>query len=140
MKYLKFILIIILITSIDLITKFFFFNKNFTIIPKLFLIKSSQNPGIIFGLFSNNFLITTLLPLIIITIFIYYFIKNNINLIPTALIVSGLLGNLINRIYSGFVIDFIFIPIIPQYNISLFNLSDVSLILGVILMLIYSKD
>jgi len=140
MKYLKFISIILLITLIDLITKFIFFQKNLTIIPKLLLIKYSQNPGIIFGLFSNNFLITTLLPLIIIIIFIYYFTKNKIPLIPTSLIISGLLGNLINRIYSGFVIDFIFIPILPQYNIFLFNLADLSLIIGVILMLIYSKE
>ena len=140
MKYLKFISIILIITFVDLITKFIFFQKNITIIPKILLIKYSQNPGIIFGLFSNNFLITTLLPLIIIIIFIYYFTKNKIPLIPTALIISGLLGNLINRIYSGFVIDFIFIPLIPQYNISLFNIADVSLIIGVILMLVYSKE
>ena len=138
-KYLNLITIILLITFLDLFTKFFFKGKNLILIPKILYISYSQNPGILFGLFSNNFLVTVILPLIIIIIFIYYFIKQKTLLIPIAFIIAGLLGNLIDRLIHGFVIDFIFIPIIPQYNISLFNLADFFLVLGVILILIYSR-
>jgi len=138
-KYLNLISIILLITFLDLLTKFFFKGKNLILIPKILYISYSQNPGILFGLFSNNFLVTVILPLIIIIIFIYYFIKQKTLLIPIAFIIAGLLGNLIDRLIHGFVIDFIFIPIIPQYNISLFNLADFFLVLGVILILIYSR-
>src|SRR3989344_9398135 len=138
-KYLNLISIILLITFLDLLTKFFFKGKNLILIPKILYISYSQNPGILFGLFSNNFLVTVILPLIIIIIFIYYFIKQKTLLIPIAFIIAGLLGNLIDRLIHVFVIDFIFIPIIPQYNISLFNLADFFLVLGVILILIYSR-
>ena len=138
-NYSKFIWIILILTFLDLLTKFFFKGKNLILIPKILYISYSQNPGILFGLFSNNFLVTVILPLIIIIIFIYYFIKQKTLLIPIAFIIAGLLGNLIDRLIHGFVIDFIFIPIIPQYNISLFNLADFFLVLGVILILIYSR-
>jgi len=139
MKY-KFFLIIIIGVLIDQLTKFIFQYKNITLIPKILLIKYSTNPGIIFGLFPYNKIVTILIPLVIIAILAIYCFKEKKKLVEigTALVITGLLGNLIDRIIRGYVIDFIFIPVYPAYSISLFNIADSLLISGVILLIYYN--
>ena len=65
-----------------------------------------------------------------------YFYKNNNTLyfIAINLILAGAIGNLIDRIFLGYVRDFIYInlPFMPYY----FNIADVFLTFGVILLLI----
>lgn len=134
-KY-KFYLILFLITIIDQATKLFFYNKYLTILPKILYIKSFTNPGAIFGLFPNNPLILIILPLLIIILLFYGYLKNK-KLWPISFIIAGLLSNIIDRIRLNHVIDFIFIPIIPKYNIALFNIADLSLIIGIILTIIF---
>jgi len=138
MKYKLLILGLILII-IDQLTKFYFINKNFTVIPKILYIKYSTNPGLIFGFFSNNIFFIYVLPVLIIGILIYFYIKNTKLRIGLMLVVSGILGNLIGRIIYGYVIDFIFIPIYPPYNISLFNISDALIVFGVIYLVLKIK-
>ena len=135
----KIYLFIVLIIILDLLTKFYFQFKNFTIIPKLLLIKYSENPGLIFGLFSGNNFFVYILPIIVIGLLVYLFIKETGKIkLFIGFIIVGLIGNLISRIIYGYVIDFIFVPIYPEYNISLFNFADFFVVLGVVLVLIYS--
>ncbi len=134
---LKGFLIVFIIVLVDILTKVLFQFKNFTLIPKVLFIKYSENPGVIFGLFKNNLFVVYLLP-ILIAIYIGYLVyKKEINLVGGGLIIAGLMGNLINRLIYGYVIDFIFIPFYPKYNISLFNLADLSLIIGIIISIYY---
>lgn len=138
---LKIFLIIIFVVLIDQLTKIFLQYKNFTIIPNILSIKYSENPGIIFGFFERNPIFLYLLPLIVIILIGYYLYKNELNYIGGALAIAGLLGNIIDRIRLGYVIDWLFVQIVPEYNISLFNIADASLISGVILLIyfIYRK-
>ncbi len=138
MKKLLYILPLILI---DQVTKFLSIGQSLTLIPGILLIEYDTNPGIIFGFFSNNLIMTILLPLILIMIFLYLYIKEKFKSrlfnISFILVISGLLGNLIDRLIHNYVIDFIFIPIYPSRNISLFNLADSFLVIGLILLIIY---
>ena len=131
-RYLKFLLIVIPVVVIDLLTKSIFKYREIPIINNLFHISYSENPGLVFGLFSHNLFFTILTPLLVIGLIIYYFYNKELTLVGSALIVSGLLGNLIDRIIHGYVIDWIFVMIYPKYNISLFNLADTSLVIGVL--------
>jgi signal peptidase II len=51
--------------------------------------------------------------------------------LPAALLVGGALGNLADRVRDGAVIDFIDLPLWPT-----FNLADVSIVVGVLLLLL----
>ena len=110
-------------------------SNNIPIIKDIFSIKSSTNTGVIFGIFSGNFFITILLPLLIIAFLIYEYSEDRH--ISYLLIIVGLFGNLLDRVVRGFVVDFIYIPVVEKYNIFLFNFADLYLVLGVILGLIY---
>ena len=74
-RYFLFFIIVILIVALDFLSKYFLKEKFLTIIPKILLIKHSENPGVIFGIFSNNFIVTVILPILLILILIYFFIK-----------------------------------------------------------------
>ena len=131
------ILLIPILVFLDWATKTLASNIDLEIIPNFFYLITSTNPGVIFGLFPNNLLITILLPIILIIILAFYF-KNESNkftLFGLAFIISGLLGNLLDRVLYGHVIDFIYFKIIPKYSISLFNLADAFVIIGLIFIL-----
>ena len=133
----RFYLVIFIVLLIDQFTKAIFQYKDLQIIPYLLSIKYAENPGIIFGLFENNAIFLFILPLIVICYVIYYLHKNELNWFGSALVIAGLLGNIIDRARLGYVIDWLFISIAPEYNISLFNIADASLVIGVIVLIYY---
>ena len=129
--------IIIFVLLIDQLTKIFLQYKNFTLIPKLLYIKYAENPGIVFGFFERNPIFLYVLPIFVIGLIAYYLYKNELNYIGGALVIAGLLGNIIDRIRLGYVIDWLLVPIIPEYNISLFNMADASLVIGVFVLIYF---
>lgn len=127
----------VILFVLDQLTKFIFQYRNLVLIPYILSIKYSENPGIIFGWFSNNLIFIYLIPTFIILFFFYYSFKHKEYRLGSLFIIFGLLGNMITRIFYGYVIDFILIPIYPERNISNFNFADASLIIGIILLIYY---
>ena len=80
-----------------------------------------------------------LVALIVIGVLIYYVRKNKIegkvNKIALSLVIGGSIGNLIDRILRGAVIDFIDVKIFG-YNFPIFNLADTFIVIGVFLLII----
>ena len=62
-------------------------------------------------------------------------IEENINKIALSLVIGGSIGNLIDRIVRGAVVDFLDFKIFG-YNYPIFNLADTFIVLGVFLLLI----
>ncbi|XBC40878.1 MAG: signal peptidase II [Buchnera aphidicola (Nurudea yanoniella)] len=101
-----------------------------------------HNYGLAFSIFSNIskenkcflFLINILTIIIILKI-IYSMIHSHIYYnIPYVLIISGAIGNLISRLYFGFVIDFIDIHF-KNWHSATFNIADISICIGCIFLL-----
>ncbi|MBI2110403.1 signal peptidase II [Candidatus Woesearchaeota archaeon] len=127
------------IILIDQLTKFFFQHKNTTLIKELLYFKYSENQGLIFGFFSNNVFFIYLLPILVLAFLLYYMRKmpSKEQLFLT-LIIAGIFSNLIGRIIYGYVIDFLYIPIYPRFNMANFNLADTSIVIGVFSLLLVS--
>jgi len=134
----RFYLVIFLSLLLDQATKTIFQYKNFQLIPPLLYVRYAENPGIIFGLFENNAIFLFILPVIVICYIIYYLHKNELNWLGSSLVIAGLLGNIIDRARLGYVIDWLLVSIVPEYNISLFNLADASLVIGVVILVYLS--
>ncbi len=123
---------IIAIVVLDQILKFLVINKNIVIIPDLLSITYVQNTGGAFGIGTLNIIIPISIFLLI-TIFLYIIKQKEkiIHFLPWGFIISGAIGNLIDRLCRGYVIDFISI-----YKFPVFNLSDICLTLGMFSLLI----
>ena len=87
-----------------------------TVIPDFFDLVHLRNSGAIFGIFSNAnssflFVLLTLFSLAALGVVIYYFIKtpasDRLMNVSLSLILAGALGNQIDRIMRGYVIDFL---------------------------------
>ncbi|MBP7652542.1 signal peptidase II [Candidatus Dependentiae bacterium] len=123
----------IIILLIDYLTKIyvktnFFSGQSFSVISDFFKITYVKNEGIAFGMFqehSSLFLFLTPAAIIILTIIFYKSpIKSFLTKIAFTFIITGAIGNYIDRLSYGFVIDFLdfeFIDII----INPFSLLDI---------------
>ena len=141
-----FLIISVLFLAADLITKYFV-ATNMTVGATILLFKNIfhltyvQNTGAAFSILAGQRLLLILLPaLVIIFIAIYVLIKkpkNRLLMLSLSMIVSGGLGNLIDRIIFGYVIDF-FDFVIFGYDYPIFNIADSFILIGVVLLVIYT--
>ena len=134
-----FLFLSIFIILIDQFTKYLIFNNYKTFINKdflLFRLEFVKNYGAAFNIFSGSRIFLSIIS-VIFSIFIIYLMlrKNNSNLIDFysySFILGGTIGNGIDRILKGFVIDFINLNMI---NFPVFNIADISINIGFIFLL-----
>lgn len=130
---LKHYIIGIVIVIIDQLSKMLIINKKIPVIPNFLEFNYTQNTGGAFGIGRINFIL--IISVLIIIGIIVFLIKENkriTNYIPFVLLLSGSIGNLIDRFFRGYVIDFIDINILDFPN---FNIADTSIVSGVIVLL-----
>jgi len=129
----------IFIVLIDQYTKYLmiynkklFFNKDFL----LFRLDFVKNYGAAFNIFSGSRVFLSFISIIFSIILIYLILrKNTLNLFDLysySFILGGTIGNGIDRLLKGFVIDFINLNII---NFPVFNIADISINIGFIFLL-----
>lgn len=115
---------IILIDQLSkfLILKYIGLNASIDLIKNILSFTPILNTGAGFGIFPNQtflFIIISIISIIFIAYLIFrYKLKEKFFLYPAALILSGALGNLVDRLRVGAVIDFIDFKIWPVFNIA----------------------
>lgn len=129
----------IFIVLIDQFTKYLMFHNKKLFINKdflLFKLDFVKNYGAAFNIFSGSRIFLSLISILFSIILIYLiFRKNTLNsfdLYSYSFILGGTFGNGIDRIYRGFVVDFINLNII---NFPVFNIADISINIGFIFLL-----
>ena len=135
---------IVFILILDQISKYFvyLYKPNIILIKKVLSITYAKNNGIAFSMLSENRFFIILISFVLISLFLYIIYKdmkkdnNKFKLILYAILLGGILGNLLDRLIRGYVIDFISIKIFTYY-FPVFNLADICITVGVILLIIY---
>ncbi len=109
-----------------------FLNKDFL----LFSLDFVKNYGAAFNIFSGNRIFLSLISIFFSILLIYLILRKNtlnqFDLLSYSFILGGTIGNGIDRILKGFVIDFINLNII---NFPVFNIADISINVGFIFIL-----
>jgi len=118
---------VLLLVIIDQFFKIFFmrtleFGSSFSIFTL------TKNTGTFYGLFKNgNLFFIFITVAVIIAVLLYYKGMEEKHKLPFALILAGGIGNLIDRVFLGGVIDFIDLKIWP-----IFNLADSFITIGIL--------
>ncbi len=132
------------ILSKSLIDNFFVSSNSKVIINNFFNITKIYNDGASWNILSGSRYILILVAIVILVILFLYQnkFKNNMrNIISFSMIYGGIIGNLLNRIIYGYVIDFLDFNILG-WDFPIFNIADIFIVVGVILLIysIYKKD
>ena len=136
---LYFLSLSISITLIDHVMKYIIFyyydlftNKDFI----LFRLEFVKNYGAAFNILSGSRIFLSLISIIFSIILIYLILikksSSQIELYSYSFILGGTIGNGLDRIFRGFVVDFINLNII---SFPVFNIADISINIGFILLL-----
>jgi signal peptidase II len=100
-----------------------------------------ENPGAALGLFANKtflLIIISIAALLFILLFLRYLSPaTTLSIVSIGLILGGAVGNLIDRLRFGYVIDFIDIRLWGNFHWPVFNIADAAITVGVFV-LIYS--
>ena len=124
----------LIIIIIDFIIKLFALNNitNICVIPNFFYLTLAKNTGAAFSLLENQTIFFILIGVLVIFYIFNYLIKDKMSYI---FLTGGIIGNLIDRIIYGYVVDYLRF-IIFGYNFPIFNLADICITIGVILLII----
>tara|TARA_Y100000589_G_scaffold68832_1_gene60567 strand:- start:80 stop:538 length:459 start_codon:yes stop_codon:yes gene_type:complete len=135
-NYFVLVLIIIILDQISkyiISTKYDYFHDiNFII----FSIKYVRNYGAAFNIFSEKMFFLSTVSILSSIILIYFiFFKKTINLLTKyglSFILAGSIGNGIDRVLKGYVIDFINLKL---FEFPIFNIADIAINIGCIILI-----
>src|SRR3989344_4367551 len=108
-----FSIIVLAVVVVDQVTKFLiktFLVEKIEIIPNFFNLVYITNTGGLFGSFKGGNLSFIFLSLIVIGVILYLYNKlvvDKITAVTYGIILAGVIGNLIDRIFLGFVVDWL---------------------------------
>ena len=114
-------------------------NPDIILIPGVLQLKYLENRGMAFGMLQGKIPLLITLCLLFFCVFLYIYIKipktrYYLPLICTALVLAaGAVGNLIDRVFRGYVIDFIYFSLI---DFPVFNIADMYVVCSGILLVI----
>ncbi len=144
-KYSFFSIILLTILAIDQLTKWlasiFLIKNSVTIVPHILFLSYAKNTGAAWSIFPNN---STLLGYVGILIIILIYtsrkhleIAKQKNQIIYGLICAGIIGNIIDRLCFGNVIDFIDVRIL-SFQWPIFNIADAAICIGILLYFLFT--
>ncbi|SFE40527.1 signal peptidase II [Alteribacillus iranensis] len=137
-------LVALIIIGLDQLTKFLVtknmdIGESIEVIPGFFYITSHRNAGAAFGILQGQMMFFYIVTVVVIIAVIYYMQKyakeSRTYGISLGLILGGAIGNFIDRVLLGEVVDF-FDVYIFTYNYPIFNIADSALVSGVVLLII----
>lgn len=142
-----FLLIVILFAADQvtkaLIARYIFLNTSKEVIPGFFQLVHIHNKGAIFGFFSHSgsrilYIFLTLASLVALILVVYYFFKvspgERLLKVSLSLIIAGALGNFADRIFRGYVIDFLDVSV-RGWHWPSFNVADSCISTGAVLLI-----
>ena len=137
------VLFVLLLVLIDQISKIAmkvisnFYSESFTIIKDFFYITYAENTGAAFSILKGQrwfFVIMALIVCVVITFYIIKYKPKKLEKISLQLILAGAIGNVIDRLVYGYVIDFLDFYIFG-YDFPIFNVADIAVTFGAIILI-----
>ena len=136
-------IIVAIILVLDQVTKHLVvyhmaLGESIEVIPNLFYITSHRNAGAAWGILQGQMLFFYAVTLVVIAVLVIWMRrldkkKDRLLLISLSFLLGGAIGNFIDRVFFQEVVDFVD-TFVFGYNFPIFNVADMALTFGVILM------
>lgn len=132
-----------IIIALDQITKYLVvknigLTEAVTLIPKMLDLVYVKNTGAAFNILSGRIGLLSIISLLFSVGVIWYMIakkpKNRLLVTSVMLLFAGAVGNMIDRIFRGFVVDFIKTVFI---EFPVFNVADIAITVGAVMLIVY---
>lgn len=144
MFYLITVIAVVLLVLIDFITKYWastslMANGPIALIPNVFEFHYTENRGVAFSMLQGQRWLFIPLSILIAAAILWILFRSPLRKyklfsVMCVLILAGAIGNLIDRIFYGFVVDFLYFKLI---NFPVFNIADCYVVIGACLMFIF---
>lgn len=112
--------------------------ESILVIKDFFHITYTQNKGAAWSIFSGNRLFLILMAFLSLWFLYRYCLKGKVlttfEIVMYGFLIGGIIGNLLDRMIYGYVIDYFDFQIFG-YNYPVFNLADICIVCGVILLI-----
>ena len=140
------ILLTLIFLLFDIVSKIFIdrymmVDGSIKLVNNFLYITYVRNTGAAWSIFASKTYFVIIVSFVIICgLFIYLYInkpKGKMEKMAYAMIFGGALGNFFNRLFCGYVIDFIDVKIL-KYDYPIFNFADTFIVIGVLLLMIYT--
>ena len=113
-------------------------GESVAVIPTFFQLTYVRNTGAAWSIFEGSRVFLILVSFVAIMLIYWFLVKDKkiekIEEIGYGILLGGILGNLIDRIFLGYVIDFIHFRII-NYNFPVFNVADIGIVIGMFIVI-----
>lgn len=138
------LVIILAVIILDQITKYLAIGLkkgSIKLIDNFLSLVYVENRGAAFGILQGKKIILLFFTFLIIMAMCYYLYKGQksmatISKLSISLIIGGAIGNLIDRVFRHFVIDFISVTFPNGYEFPVFNVADIAVVCGTFLLII----
>ncbi|MCX8602109.1 MULTISPECIES: signal peptidase II [unclassified Gilliamella] len=139
------VLLAIVVFIIDIASKFYILDRfelfeTVNLLP-FFSITYVRNIGAAFSIFEGQRVMLAAIALVISAVIVYMLYRNNrsqkLENLSLSMILGGALGNLFDRLYHGFVVDFLDVNF-GNWHYPTFNIADCAICIGIGLFIISS--
>lgn len=143
MQFIIFIIIAALTVAFDLVVKFFTAEYlqplgSVSLLDGVFSLTYVENRGAAFGIMQNKQYIFIIFTAVVLALIVIYLLKKKpqgkLPYYSLAFVAGGAIGNLVDRIFRGYVVDLFDFELI---NFPVFNVADIFVCVGAVLTAIY---
>ncbi|MCW2962492.1 MAG: lspA [Thermoleophilia bacterium] len=137
---LTFVILAVIVFVVDRVTKLLveermYLGERIQVVGDVFELRRVHNPGIAFGLFSDAGFLVVFGSLLVGALLFFFMLRVEpddwFSILGGACITGGALGNLVDRIQHGYVVDFLHLPRWPTFNV-----ADIGIVVGVALVIV----
>ena len=136
--------IIALVVALDQISKAlvltYLFEGQLQLIPGVLHFTYVENRGMAFGMLSDQrwvFMVLSVVGIGLVGFYMFRYVKGGFGKTALALIIGGGIGNMIDRVALGYVVDFIDFCAFPQLWTWVFNIADAAICVGAALFILH---
>lgn len=118
-------------------------TESIPVINNFFNITYVKNNGAAFSILSGKINFLIILSIIALIILLYYLLKkinfNKFEILSYSLLLSGIMGNLIDRIFRNSVVDYLDFNIFG-YPFPIFNFADICIVVGCLILILFGGE